>query len=72
MIGPIGITEKQAEEYLEFLVELTDSQRVCWKITRSNGTSVMMVPVNEVPPVPLEIQQDVEKFREKFLESDAT
>ena len=32
----------------------------------------MMVPVNEVPPVPLEIQQDVEKFREKFLESDAT
>ena len=72
MIGPIGITEKQAEEYLEFLVDLTDSQRVCWKITRPNGTSVMMVPVNEVPPVPLEIQQDVEKFREKFLESDAT
>ena len=58
MIGPIGITEKQAEEYLEFLVDLTDSQRVCWKITRPNGTSVMMVPVNEVPPVPLEIQQD--------------
>ena len=29
MIGPIGITEKQAEEYLEFLVDLTDSQRVC-------------------------------------------
>ena len=72
MIGPIGITEKQAEEYLEILVDLTDSQRVCWKITRPNGTSVMMVPVNEVPPVPLEIQQDVEKFREKFLESDAT
>ena len=72
MIGPIGITEKQAEEYLEFLVDLTDSQRVCWKITRPNGTSVMMVPVNEVPPVPLEIQQDVEKFREKFLEPDAT
>ena len=36
------------------------------------SVSVMMVPVNEVPPVPLEIQQDVEKFREKFLESDAT
>ena len=72
MIGPISITEKQAEEYLEFLVDLTDSQRVVWKITRPDGTSVMMVPVNEVPPVPLEIQQDVEKFREKFLESDAT
>jgi|TARA_R100000030_G_scaffold93071_2_gene79014 hypothetical protein len=72
MIGPIGITEKQAEEYLEFLVDLTDSQRVVWKITRPDGTSVMLVPVNEVPPVPLEIQQDVEKFREKFLEPDAT
>ena len=71
MIGPIGITEKQAEQYLEFLFDLTDSQRVCWKITRSNGTSVMMVPVNEVPPVPLEIQQDVEKFREKFLDADS-
>ena len=41
MIGPIGITEKQAEEYLEFLVDLTDSQRVVWKITRPDGTSVM-------------------------------
>ena len=35
MIGPIGITEKQAEEYLEFLVDLTDSQRVVWKITQT-------------------------------------
>ena len=37
MIGPIGVTEKQAEQYLEFMVDLTDSQRVIWKITRSDG-----------------------------------
>lgn len=72
MIGPIGVTEAQAEQYLEFLVDLTDSQRVCWKITRSDGTSVMMVPVNEIPPVPEEIQQQAEEFRKKFLEENET
>ena len=60
MIGPIGVTEEQAEKYLEFLVELTNNQRVIWKITREDGKSVMMVPVNEIPPVPEDIQQQVE------------
>ena len=72
MIGPIGITLRQAEDHFDFILDLTETQRVCWKITRPDGKSAMMVPVNEVPPVPLEIQQDVEKFREKFLEPDAT
>ena len=72
MIGPIGVTLRQAEDHFDFLLDLTDNQRVCWKITRPDGKSVMMVPVNEIPPVPLEIQQDVEKFREKFLEENAT
>tara|TARA_A100001035_G_scaffold238780_1_gene203534 strand:- start:12 stop:239 length:228 start_codon:yes stop_codon:yes gene_type:complete len=75
MIGPIGVTEKQAEQYLEFMVDLTDSQRVIWKITRSDGTSVMMVPVNEIPPVSEEIQNQVEEFRKNFVEgipTDAT
>jgi len=72
MIGPIGVTLREAEDHFDFLVDLTDNQRVVWKITRPDGKSVMMVPVNEIPPVPLEIQQDVEKFREKFLEENAT
>ena len=72
MIGTIGVTLRQAEDHFDFLLDLTDNQRVCWKITRPDGKSVMMVPVNEIPPVPLEIQQDVEKFREKFLEENAT
>ena len=73
MIGPIGVTEEQAEQYLEFMVDLTDSQRVIWKITRPDGTSVMMVPVNEIPPVSEEIQDQVEEFRKTFLEeSDAS
>ena len=69
MIGPIGVTEEQAEKYLEFLVELTNNQRVIWKITREDGKSVMMVPVNEIPPVPEDIQQQVEEFRKEFIET---
>jgi len=72
MIGPIGVTEEQAEQYLEFMVDLTDNQRVIWKITRSDGKSVMMVPVNEIPPVSEEIQNQVEEFRKNFVEENAS
>ncbi|ADO99528.1 Phd-like antitoxin [Synechococcus phage Syn19] len=70
MIGPIGVTDEQAEQYLEFMVDLTDNQRVIWKITRSDGKSVMMVPVNEIPPVSEEIQNQVEEFRKEFIEQN--
>lgn len=69
MIGPIGITLRQAEDHFDFIMDLTESQRVCWKITRPDGKSAMMVPVNEVPPVPEEIQNEVEEFRKSFLEN---
>ena len=68
MIGPIGITLRQAEDHFDFIMDLTESQRVCWKITRPDGKSAMMVPVNEVPPVPEEIQDQVEEFRKSFAE----
>lgn len=70
MIGPIGVTEKQAEEYLEFMLDLTENQRVCWKITRPDGKSVMMVPVNEIPPVSDEIQKQVEDFKRQYMEEN--
>ena len=47
----------------------TERSHVCWKITRPDGKSAMMVPVNEIPPVPEEIQDEVEDFRRKFLEN---
>ena len=68
MIGPIGVTLQQAEDNFEFLLDLTDNQHVCWKITRPDGKSAMMVPVNEVPPVPEEIQNQVEEFKKSFME----
>ena len=72
MIGPIGINLDQADENFHFIMDLTETQRVCWKITKPDGASVMIVPVNEIAPVPAEIQDQVEDFRKKFMEKDAS
>ena len=72
MIGPIGITLREAEDHFDFIMNLTDTQRVCWKITRPDGKSVMMVPVNEVSPIPDEIQNQVEEFQKQFMEENAS
>lgn len=69
MIGPIGITLRQAEDHFDFIMDLTETQRVCWKITRPDGKSAMMVPVNEIPPIPEDVKNEVDEFRKKFLEN---
>ena len=68
MIGPISITLREAEDHFDFIMDLTESQHVCWKITRPDGKSAMMVPINKVSPIPEQIQNQVEEFRDKFLE----
>jgi len=70
MIGPIGITLRQAEDHFDFIMDLTESQRVCWKITRPDGKCALMVPVNEVSPIPEEIQNQVEEFQKQFMEEN--
>ena len=69
MIGPIVITQSQAEEHFDFILDLTDTQRICWKITREDGNSAMLVPVNEIAPIPDEIQNQVEEFQKQFVEN---
>ena len=69
MIGPIGITQEQAEEHFDFIMDLTETQRVCWKITREDGKSAMLVPVNEIAPIPDDIQNQVEEFQKQFMET---
>tara|TARA_B100000965_G_C19171271_1_gene574686 strand:- start:381 stop:611 length:231 start_codon:yes stop_codon:yes gene_type:complete len=69
MIGPIGITQSQAEEHFDFIMDLTETQRVCWKITREDGKSAMLVPVNEIAPIPDDIQNQVEEFQKQFVEN---
>ena len=72
MIGPIAITLRQAEDHFDFIMDLTESQRVCWKITRPDGKSAMMVPINQVSPIPEDIQNQVEEFQKQFMEENAT
>ena len=72
MIGPIAITLRQAEDHFDFIMDLTESQHVCWKITRPDGKSAMMVPINQVSPIPEEIQNQVEEFQKQFMEENAT
>ena len=62
MIGPIGITLDQADENFHFIMDLTETQRVCWKITKPDGASVMLTC----------FQDQVEDFRKKFMEKDAS
>ena len=47
MIGPIGITLREAEDHFDFILDLTDRSHVCWKITRPDGKSALMVPVKK-------------------------
>ena len=72
MIGPISITLRQAEDHFDFIMDLTESQHVCWKITRPDGKSAMMVPINQVSPIPEDIQNQVEEFQKQFMEEHAT
>ena len=72
MIGPISITLRQAEDHFDFIMDLTESQHVCWKITRPDGKSAMMVPINKVSPIPEDIQNQVEEFQKQFMEENAT
>ena len=72
MIGPIAITLRQAEDHFDFIMNLTESQHVCWKITRPDGKSAMMVPINQVSPIPEDIQNQVEEFQKQFMEENAT
>ena len=72
MIGPIAITLRQAEDHFDFIMDLTESQNVCWKITRPDGKSAMMVPINQVSPIPEDIQNQVEEFQKQFMEENAT
>ena len=72
MIGPISITLRQAEDHFDFIMDLTESQHVCWKITRPDGKSAMMVPINQVSPIPEDIQNQVEEFQKQFMEENAT
>tara|TARA_A200000159_G_scaffold42492_1_gene39019 strand:+ start:2826 stop:3041 length:216 start_codon:yes stop_codon:yes gene_type:complete len=67
MIGPLDITMKQCEDNLKFITELTETNRVCWKVRLESGAAVLVTPVAEVSPIEPEVQEQVEEFRKQFV-----
>jgi len=67
MIGPIDITMRQYEDNLAFISQLTETNRICWKVKLNTGGSIMITPVAEVSPIEPEVQEQVEEFRKQFI-----
>ena len=70
MIGPLDITMNQCEDNLQFITELTETNRVCWKIRLETGAAVLLTPVAEVSPIEPEVEEQVEEFRKQFMATE--
>jgi hypothetical protein len=66
---PLCITEEEFGNYLEFCIDMCERNRVVWRIERPDGSAVMCVPVNQVPAISQEVQDQVEEFRKHFLDN---
>ena len=66
---PLRITEEEFGNYLEFCIDMCERNRVVWRIERPDGSAVMCVPVNQVPAISQEVQDQVEEFRKHFLDN---
>jgi hypothetical protein len=69
---PLTITEEEFGQYMEFCIDMCDRNRVSWRIERQDGTAVMCVPITKVAPIAPEIQEQVEQFRQQFLDNPPT
>jgi len=62
------ITLEEAESNLPFLIQLTKRNRTVWRIKSPDGSVALLSPVIQSgPPVDAEVLDQVEEFREKFL-----
>ena len=67
---PINITEAEAQEYLEFLVDMCERNRCVWRIERPDGSAVILAPiVQSGPPLSEDVINQVEEFKKQFLEN---
>ena len=74
MNPPINCTLQEAEDHLEFLVNMCERNRVIWRIEREDGKAVLMSPILQSSlPVSDDVVNQVEEFRKQFVEArDAT
>ena len=73
MNPPINVTEEEASQHLEFLITMCERNRTIWRIQREDGKAVLMSPiVQSGPPVSDEVVDQVEEFRQQFLQQEGS
>ena len=66
------ITAEEAVANLPFLLSLTERNRTVWRIKSPNGSVALLSPVIQSgPPVDKEVINQVEEFRNKFLNDES-
>ena len=73
MNTPLTVTEEEATKHLEFLISMCERNRTIWRIQREDGKAVLMSPiVQSGPPVSDEVVDQVEEFRQQFLQQEGS
>jgi hypothetical protein len=67
------ITAEEAVANLPFLLSLTERNRTVWRIKSPNGSVALLSPVIQSgPPISEEVIDQVEEFRNKFLNDESS
>ena len=67
------ITAEEAVANLPFLLSLTQRNRTVWRIKSPDGSVALLSPVIQSgPPVDKEVINQVEEFRNKFLNDESS
>ena len=67
------ITAEEAVANLPFLLSLTERNRTVWRIKSPNGSVALLSPVIQSgPPVDKEVINQVEEFRNRFLNDESS
>ena len=67
------ITAEEAIKNLPFLLSLTERNRTAWRIKSPDGSVALLSPVIQSgPPISEEVIDQVEEFRNKFLNDESS
>ena len=67
------ITAEEAIKNLPFLLSLTERNRTVWRIKSPDGSVALLSPVIQSgPPISEEVIDQVEEFRNKFLNDESS
>ena len=67
------ITAEEAIKNLPFLLSLTERNRTVWRVKSPDGSVALLSPVIQSgPPISEEVIDQVEEFRNKFLNDESS